>query len=102
MKGWPAAAMLLAACSSAGGSWSKPGADAAAAESAYRDCSATATSAVSTEADIDQDIQATRQADLQRSSAVRVGSETAREQTRDRAQRIIAACMQAKGFAKSG
>jgi hypothetical protein len=103
VKGWfSVSAILLAACTAAGGNWTKPGADAAATESAYRECSATAADAVSSEADIDQDIQATRQSDLQRSGAVRVGAETARDQTCTRAARIITACMQAKGFAKSG
>ena len=94
-----AAALLLAGCVAAGG-WNKPGADEAAAGSAYRECRGLADTAVKTQADIDQDILASRQNDWQRASVVRVETQSMHEQTRDRAGAIIASCMQAKGFSR--
>ena len=93
-----AAFMLVLAGCAGGGNWTKAGLDEAATAREYQDCRDLAATAVRTDADIDQDIQATRQSDLQRSSVVRVGSQNAREQTRDRADTVIAACMKAKGF----
>ena len=90
-------ALLLGGCTG-GGNWTKAGLDEASAAREYRDCQDLAGTAVRTDADIDQDIQASRQSDLQRSSVVRVGSQNTHEQTRDRADTIIAACMKAKGF----
>ena len=59
---WPGLALLLAGCA-APGNWSKAGADAAATAGDYQDCRAVAQSAVKTDADIDQDILATRHGD---------------------------------------
>jgi hypothetical protein len=92
-------AVLLAGCATTG-DWTKPGADEATIAREYRDCRAVATDAVGIDADIDQDILATRQNDWQRSGVVRLGAETSHNQTRDRAARITASCMQAKGFTK--
>ncbi|HEX6442688.1 MAG TPA: hypothetical protein VF007_10910 [Stellaceae bacterium] len=91
-------AMLLLAACSGGGDWVKPGADEAAAASEYQECRDLAGTAVRTQADIDQDIAATRSDDRQRGSVVRLQTETQREQTRDRAAGIVARCMAAKGF----
>jgi hypothetical protein len=96
---WPGVALLLAGCAAAGG-WSKPGADAATASREYEDCRSLAESAVKTDADIDQDILATRQSDRQRAAGVRVQTQTMQEHTGGRATAIIAGCMQAKGFAE--
>jgi len=93
--------LLLGGCTSGGG-WVKPGAEEGAAAQEYQECRALADSAVRTEADIDQDIAATRQTDWQRSGLGQVQSRTMRENTRDRAAAIIASCMQAKGFAPAG
>ena len=60
-----------------------------------------AESAVKTDADIDQDIRATRRSDWQRSAGIRAETQTMQEHTRDRASAIIAACMHAKGFAET-
>ena len=92
-------ALLLAGCAASGG-WSKTGADSAASAREYQDCRATAESAVKTDADIDQDIRATRHSDWQRAAGVRAETQTMQEHTRDRATSIIAACMHAKGFAE--
>ena len=92
-----ALALLLAGCAAAG-DWTRPGADQAAIARAYQECRDLAGTAVRTEADIDQDILATRQSDWQRAGLGRVQSQTMREQTRDRAGAIVDACMQAKGF----
>jgi hypothetical protein len=90
--------LLLAGCAGTG-SWTKPGADAAVATREYQDCRAMAASAVKTDADIDQDILATRQDDRQRAKVFRLQTETNREHTRDRAAAIVDACMRMKGFA---
>ena len=101
MRGaWPALALLLAGCTAAGG-WAKPGADAAMTADEYQDCRDLAASAVKTDADIDQDIFATRGADWQRSGTGRVQTQSAQDHTRDRATAIVGACMRAKGFAEA-
>lgn len=92
--------MLLAGCA-ATGSWTKTGADPAATARAYQDCRAMAATAVKTDADIDQDILATRHNDWQRASRFRLQTETMREHTSERAAAIVAACMRAKGFAEA-
>ena len=96
---WLALAVLLAGCAGSG-TWVKPGADAAATLREYQDCRAMAGSAVKTDADIDQDILATRHDDRQRASVFRLQGEAMREHTTDRAAAIVDTCMQAKGFAK--
>ena len=63
------------------------------------DCRGLAGSAVRIDADIDQDILATRQEDRQRAKVFRLQTETNREHTRDRAAAIVDTCMRAKGFA---
>ena len=93
-----AVGLLLAGCSG-DGDWVRPGADQTAAAREYEDCRDLAGTAVRTQADIDQDIAATRSDDRQRGSVVRVQTQTMQEQTRDRAASIIARCMAAKGFA---
>ena len=100
-SGWLALVLLLAGCAGTG-SWTKAGADAAATAGAYQDCRALAATAVKTDADIDQDILATRGNDWQRSGVGRVQTQTVREHTSDRAASIIDSCMRAKGFAKPG
>ena len=100
MKGWwPALALLLAGCAGAG-SWTKAGADEAATARDYQECRAVASAAVKTEADIDQDIRATRPDDHQRAKVFRLQTDTMRVHTTDRAAAIVDSCMQAKGFAK--
>ena len=93
-----AVALLLAGCA-ADGNWHRPGADQARSESDYQECRDLAADAVKTQADIDQDIFATRQNDWQRAGIARVQSRSMREQTRDRAAGIVESCMRAKGFA---
>jgi hypothetical protein len=100
VRGWRVGlALLLGGCAGAG-NWVKPGADAAATLRDYQDCRALAASAVKTDADIDQDILATRHDDRQRASVFRLQGEAMREHTTDRAAAIVDSCMQAKGFAK--
>ena len=101
MRGWwIGAALLLAGCAAAGG-WAKPGADEAATARELGDCRAMAASAVKSDADIDQDILATRQDDWRRASRLRLRSETMYEHTGDRAAAIVTACMRARGFAEA-
>jgi hypothetical protein len=89
--------LLLAGC--AGGTAStRPGADQGAAGQAYDECKDLAQTAVQTEANVDQDIVASRGGDWGRSSIGRIGTQSMRERTGDRSANIIAACMQAKGF----
>jgi hypothetical protein len=91
------ALLLLAGCGGAA-SWTKTGADEAAAAREYADCRNLAATAVRTDADIDQDIAATRGDDRQRAGVVRRQTQTTHEQTRDRAGAIVEKCMRAKGF----
>jgi hypothetical protein len=95
------AAALLVGCAASAGTWTKPGADAAAIASAYQQCRAAAAAAVAPEIGIDEDIQATRQSDWQRAPTGQIASESLREETRSRAQSIIDACMRAHGFTRS-
>ena len=97
--GWLGLALLLAGCAAAGG-WNKTGADATASAREYQDCRATAESAVKTDADIDQDIRATRGSDWQRAAGVRLETQAMQEHTSGRADAIVGACMRAKGFAE--
>jgi hypothetical protein len=97
-RGWLGPALLLAGCAGAG-SWVKPGADDAFTVREYQDCRAMAATAVKTDADIDQDILATRQDDRQRAQVFRLQTEVNREHTKDRAASIVDTCMRAKGFA---
>jgi len=92
--------LLLAGCGGAGG-YSKPGADESAASRAYRECRELTDTVVKTQADIDQDIRATRGADAQRMQFVRTESDRSREQTRDRAAVMMSRCMEAQGFSKA-
>jgi hypothetical protein len=89
--------LLLAGCAG-GDAWLKPGMDQAAAGREYQDCRELADTAVKTDADIDQDILATRQSDWQRAGVVRTQTRVMHEQTRDRAAGIIDSCMKAKGY----
>ncbi|HTV89047.1 MAG TPA: hypothetical protein VME41_08535 [Stellaceae bacterium] len=100
---WTAAgvALLLAGCAGSG-AWTRPGADAAAIAGALQQCRAAADSAVSREEGIDEDILATRQTDWQRSQIGGIADAELGQETRGRADRIVASCMRAKGFAPAG
>ncbi len=87
----------LAGCAG-GGDWARPGMDQAAAGREYQDCRELADTAIKTDADIDQDILATRQSDWQRAGVVRTQTRVMHEQTRDRAGAIVDTCMKAKGY----
>jgi hypothetical protein len=89
----------LAGCSGRA-DWARPGADAAAAAAEYQDCLGLAGTAVKTEADIDQDILATRGDDWRRGGVGQLQTRTMREHTRDRSAAIIDSCMRAKGFSR--
>ncbi|HEX3884275.1 MAG TPA: hypothetical protein VHW66_16580 [Stellaceae bacterium] len=78
--------------------WVKPGAQPGESTAAYRDCRDTAEQATRKDADIDQDIAATRGADLQHSQIVQMRSAQMSGTTRQSADSIIASCMQQKGF----
>jgi hypothetical protein len=93
-------ALLLAGCGAAGSGWTRPGADEATTESAYRDCRALTDTATRTDSDIDQDIAASRGSDLQRSGVVREHAQQIESGNRDRADAILSSCMQAKGFSQ--
>jgi hypothetical protein len=100
MREWSIAlSLLLGGCAAAAGGWSKPGADAATTAGDYQECRSLAASAVKTQAEIDQDILATRQSDWQRAGIARVDARNRQAETGDRAAAIIASCMRAKGFA---
>jgi hypothetical protein len=96
------AAVLLGGCGSTGGAgWAKPGADEAQAAAAYRDCAALTDDATRSDAAIDQDVAASRGSDLQRASILREQAERTRADNGERADAILASCMQAKGFARN-
>ena len=100
--GWLIAATVAAGCAGGdGGGWAQPGADEAAARRAHQECRAVAARAVRTEADINQDIIASRQRDWQRSGISTMQRSTIQENTRDRAAAIVASCMRSKGFARA-
>src|SRR5436305_14272053 len=92
--------LLLAACNSGGGAWTKAGADQAAAGQAYDECRELADTAVQTEANVNQDISASRSGDWGRSSIGRIETQSMHERTGDRTGRLIDSCMKAKGFAR--
>ena len=101
MLAWSLVVLLLslAACAG-GGDWKKPGVDAATEAADYRECRGASLDSVKTEADIDQDIAAARQTDLQRAGAVRQQSEMMQGKTSDRADAIVTACMRAMGYTR--
>ncbi|HVC51862.1 MAG TPA: hypothetical protein VND87_07560 [Stellaceae bacterium] len=80
--------------------WVKSGVDPAHTEAEFRDCEALAESATTTDADIDQDIAATRGADMQRDQIVQMRAQQMHEKTRRRGEAVVASCMRQKGFAK--
>lgn len=80
--------------------WIKPGAAPGETAAAYRDCSAIAQQATQKDADIDQDIAATRGADLQHSQIVQMRASQQRGATTQDAESILASCMRQKGFAE--
>ena len=93
--------LLLAACKDAPrGDWAKPGADAGATSSAYQECLSLAGTATRSDSDIEQDIAASRGSDLQHSPVVREQSRMTTEGNSERADAILASCMQAKGFTR--
>ena len=92
--------LLLASCGGAG-AWTKPGADDAETAQAYQDCQALTATATQTDAQIDQDISATRASDLQHASILREQAQQKTNDSRDRAVTILGSCMQAKGFIQS-
>lgn len=92
-------ALLLAACNSGGGAWTKAGADQAGAGQAYDECKELADTAVQTQASVDQDISASRGGDWGRSSIGRIETRSLHDRTGERTGRILDSCMKAKGFA---
>ena len=92
--------VLTAGCGGTG-AWTKPGADDAETAQAYQDCQALTATATQTDAQIDQDISATRASDLQHASILREQAQQKTNDSRDRAATILGSCMQAKGFIQS-
>jgi len=99
---WLGAVLVLSLLAGCSGSrdWTKTGGDEGSAAREYEDCRALAGDAVRTDADIDQDILATRQSDWQRAGVVRLQTRVMQEQTRDRSAAILESCMKAKGFSQ--
>ncbi len=96
-----AAAALLGGCGSGADEWTKPGADEAAVAQAYRSCRSLADERVGPEIGINQDILATRGADWQRAQIQTLQTRTMAESTRDRAEAIVASCMNTNGFRRA-
>jgi hypothetical protein len=80
--------------------WIKPGAEPGETASAYSDCASVAQQATQKDADIDQDIAASRGADLQHSEIVQMRASQQHGVTTGDADSILASCMQQKGFAE--
>jgi hypothetical protein len=78
--------------------WIKPGAEPGETASAYRDCASVARQATQKDADIDQDIAATRGADLQHAEIVQMRTSQERGVTTGEVDSILASCMEQKGF----
>ena len=92
----------LPACTvTGGGEWAKAGADEAQTAAAYRECAALTDAATRTDVRIDQDIAASRASDLQRAAIVRAQSERIHADNGERAEAILGACMQGKGFSRN-
>jgi hypothetical protein len=104
MTGWRhvASCAVLAVVAGCGGrgDWARTGADEATVAGEYQDCLAMAGTAIKTDADIDQDILATRGDDWRRAGLGRLQVRTMREHTRDRGGAIVDSCMRAKGFTR--
>ena len=96
-----AVTVLLGGCTSGAAEWTKPGADEAAVAQAYRSCRELADERVGPEIGINQDILATRGTDWQRAQIGGVRTRTMNEMTRDRADAIVASCMNAYGFRRA-
>jgi|HubBroStandDraft_6_1064221.scaffolds.fasta_scaffold1973063_1 hypothetical protein len=97
---WLLPALLLAGCAGGGAGWVKPGGDGAQTARDVEECQALTDTVVHTDADIDQDIGATRGNDLQRSSLLRMQAQQTQDNNRDRAGAILAACMHQKGYSQ--
>jgi hypothetical protein len=97
---WLLPALLLAGCAGAGAGWVKPGGDSGQTARDVEECRALTDTMVHTDADIDQDIGATRGNDLQRSNLLRMQTQQTHEHNRDRADAILAACMHKKGYSQ--
>jgi hypothetical protein len=107
-----ASVLLLAGCNdfdigfggsahrSAEADWIKPGVEPGETAAAYSDCRSIARQATQKDADIDQDIAATRGADLQHSQIVQMRASQQRGVTTGDADSIVASCMRQKGFAE--
>ncbi len=96
-----AVAALLGGCASGADEWTKPGADETAVAQAYRSCRSLADERVGPEIGINQDILATRGTDWQRAQIQNMQTRTMAESTRDRAEAIVASCMNANGFRRA-
>jgi hypothetical protein len=96
---WLLAVLLLAGCVTAAG-WTKPGADSAQIARDVEECRTLTDTVVHTDADIDQDIGATRGSDLQRSNLLRMRTQRTQDNNRDRAATILAACMHQRGYSQ--
>ena len=92
--------VLLAGCTNTG-EWTKPGVGAADTAAAVQQCRAAADRAVGPEEHIDEDIEATRDVDFERSQIGSVARAEMDAETSSRADRIVAACLQAQGFVRA-
>jgi predicted small secreted protein len=93
-------AVLLAGCSNTG-AWTKPGAGPADIAAALQQCRTAADRAVGPEEGINEDIEATRGTDWERSQIGSVARAELGAETRGRADRIVASCMHAHGFVRA-
>jgi hypothetical protein len=94
-------ALLLAACSSKP-QWVKPGASSDAVSDDLAECRAYANAVTRRDANIDQDILASRGTDWERNNTLQAKKSTFAMQDQGHARDIIADCMSAKGYVPRG
>ena len=94
-------AIFLAACSSQP-QWVRPGASRDTVSNDLAECREIANAATKRDANIDQDILASRGTDWARSDTLQAKKSTFAIQEQGRARDIVADCMSAKGYAPRG
>jgi len=90
--------LLLAACSGAGGGWSKPGVPPEQAAQDYAECRHSAELAVRRDSNIDTDILATRGADWERLGMLQRRSDDFASSNDQRSSDVLQRCMIGKGY----
>ncbi|HZS82905.1 MAG TPA: hypothetical protein VFA50_08535 [Stellaceae bacterium] len=94
--------LLLASCGTAGGGWTRPGADDEAVARDLGECRAEARAATRRDAQIDADILASRGNDWQRTGTLALQRDNMAASRSAKGDAVLAACMAAKGYHRAG